>query len=58
MVGDCLLSALVGLIDLALFVTGTVTHDPNIRPWYVAIPLDIAMVAPLAYRRKYPLIVG
>jgi signal transduction histidine kinase len=58
MVGDCLLAALVGLIDLALFVTGTVTHDPNIRPWYVAIPLDIAMVAPLAYRRKYPLIVG
>jgi signal transduction histidine kinase len=58
MVGDCLLAALVGLIDLTIFITGTVTHAPGVRPWYVSITLDIAMVAPLAYRRKYPLIVA
>jgi signal transduction histidine kinase len=58
MVGDCLLAALVGLIDLMIFITSTVSHVPGVRPWYLSIPLDIALVAPLAYRRRYPLIVA
>ncbi|QRP51316.1 sensor histidine kinase [Amycolatopsis sp. FDAARGOS 1241] len=57
MAGDTLLAVLLLLIDLLLFVGGTVgaegSHPP---PWFVSVPLDVAMVAPLVIRRKKPLV--
>jgi signal transduction histidine kinase len=47
MAGDSLIAVVLGLIDV-LFSTG------NSAPWYVVVPLDIVTVAPLAFRRKYP----
>jgi signal transduction histidine kinase len=58
MVGDSLIAILFLLIDLAIFIGGTLTHQPGVKPWYIAIPLDIAVVAPLVFRRRYPLTVG
>jgi signal transduction histidine kinase len=58
MVGDSLIAVLLLLIDLAIFFGGTLTHQPGVKPWYIAIPLDIAVVAPLVFRRRYPLTVG
>jgi signal transduction histidine kinase len=57
-VGDSLIAGLLGLIDLAIFVGGTLTHQPGVKPWYIVIPFDIVMVVPLAFRRRYPLAVA
>jgi signal transduction histidine kinase len=58
MVGDSLIAVLLLLIDLAIFFGGALTHQPGVKLWYIAIPLDIAVVAPLVFRRRYPLTVG
>src|SRR4051812_41656969 len=60
--GDSLLAGLIAAIDLLLFVGRSVANaqgqhiEPVPPPWYVAIPLIIGTVAPLAFRRKYPLV--
>jgi len=55
MAGDTLLAALLLLFDLLLYISNSELDDP-VQPWYVAIPLDIAVVTPLVFRRKRPLI--
>jgi signal transduction histidine kinase len=57
MVGDTLLAALIALFDLMLFVVRTV--DPNVEPrpapWFVTLPLIVGAVAPIVFRRRYPI---
>ncbi|MGW4521213.1 sensor histidine kinase [Amycolatopsis sp. NPDC004378] len=55
MAGDTVLAVLLGLIDMLLFVADQFAELPELPPWYVAVPINIAMVAPLVFRRKSPL---
>jgi len=53
MVGDTLVATLLLLIDLTILVARA---EPSAaRAWYFAIPLNVAMVAPVAFRRRFPL---
>jgi signal transduction histidine kinase len=58
MVGDSLLAALLLFIDLMLFMVDAIEPHSSMKPWYVTVPLDLAMTLPLIYRRKYPLLVA
>jgi signal transduction histidine kinase len=55
MAGDTVLAVLLGLIDLLLFAADGFAEVPELAPWYVGIPVIVAMVAPLVFRRKSPL---
>jgi|SRR5437764_2054852 len=56
MAGDTLLAVLLGLIDLALLTLDTTSGgETGIPEWFVAVPVDIAMVLPLTFRRISPL---
>ncbi|MEV6879175.1 sensor histidine kinase [Amycolatopsis sp. NPDC051128] len=55
MAGDSVLAVLLGLVDLLLFAADGLTEIPELPPWYVAVPVNIAMVAPLVFRRRSPL---
>ena len=55
MAGDTLLAVLLGMIDMLFFVADGFAEVPELPPWYVAVPVNIAMVAPLVFRRKSPL---
>jgi signal transduction histidine kinase len=55
MAGDTLLAVLLGMIDMLLFVADGFADVPELPPWYIAVPVNIAMVAPLVFRRKSPL---
>ncbi|MGK3200082.1 sensor histidine kinase [Amycolatopsis sp. MEPSY49] len=55
MAGDTVLAVLLGFIDLTLFVADQFAELPELPPWYVAVPINLAMVAPLVFRRKSPL---
>src|SRR5437763_7437235 len=55
MAGDTVLAVLLGMIDMLLFVADGFAEVPELPPWYVAVPVNIAMVAPLVFRRKSPL---
>jgi signal transduction histidine kinase len=55
MAGDTVLAVLLGLVDMLLFVADRFAELPELPPWYVAIPVNIAMVTPLVFRRKSPL---
>ncbi|MFI9449063.1 sensor histidine kinase [Amycolatopsis sp. NPDC052450] len=53
MAGDSSIAVVLLLTDLLLYVAAAETPEvPSMPPWYVAVPLDIAMVAPLVFRRK------
>jgi signal transduction histidine kinase len=55
MAGDTVLAVLLGLVDMLLFVADGFAEMPELPPWYVAVPVNIAMVTPLVFRRKSPL---
>ncbi len=55
MAGDTVLAVLLGLVDMLLFVADGFAELPELPPWYVAVPVNLAMVAPLVFRRKSPL---
>ncbi|WP_328612243.1 histidine kinase [Amycolatopsis sp. NBC_00345] len=56
MAGDTLLAVILGLIDFLLFLSGALSEGGlQPQPWFVVIPVDALMVAPLAFRRKSPL---
>jgi signal transduction histidine kinase len=55
MAGDTVLAVLLGLTDLLLFVADGFDEITEMPPWYIAVPVDIAMVVPLVFRRKSPL---
>ncbi|MGH4001885.1 MAG: sensor histidine kinase, partial [Pseudonocardiaceae bacterium] len=52
MAGDTLIAVVLLLTDLLLFVAAVETPEVPMPPWYVTVPLDMAMVAPLVFRRK------
>ena len=54
MVGDSLLAALFLFIDLIVYVAQVSAPHGSAKPWWLAIPLNVAMTAPLVFRRKYP----
>ncbi|WSE35325.1 sensor histidine kinase [Amycolatopsis rhabdoformis] len=55
MAGDTLLAALLLFLDLVLYVGGSVGTESHPPAWFIALPIDVAMVAPLVFRRKKPL---
>ncbi len=55
MAGDTVLAVLLGLVDMLLFVADGFAEVPERPPWFIAVPLDVVMVAPLVFRRKSPL---
>ncbi|MFL6118798.1 sensor histidine kinase [Actinophytocola sp.] len=57
MVGDTLIAALIAAFDLLLFVARVVEPQaqPRPEPWFITLPLIVGMVAPIVFRRKYPL---
>nr|WP_155549385.1 sensor histidine kinase [Amycolatopsis camponoti] len=55
MAGDTVLAVLLGLVDILLFVADQFAELPELPPWFVAVPINIAMVAPLVFRRRSPL---
>ncbi|WP_425388694.1 sensor histidine kinase [Amycolatopsis jejuensis] len=55
MAGDTLLAALLALVDLVIYAGG-LDNDMPTPAWYIAFPIDLAVVAPLAFRRKRPLL--
>jgi signal transduction histidine kinase len=57
MFGDTLIAALIAAFDLLLFVARVVepASNPRPHPWFVTLPLIVGMVAPVVFRRKYPL---
>ncbi|NKQ58491.1 sensor histidine kinase [Amycolatopsis sp. K13G38] len=57
MVGDSLIALLFLVLDLMLYVAEAASSGPG-KPWYVIVPMDIAMTAPLVFRRRYPLAVA
>jgi signal transduction histidine kinase len=56
MVGDTVLAVLLSLFDLFLLVLRAENpNDPGPpAPWYVSVPVIIAVVTPIVFRRKYP----
>jgi len=58
MVGDSLLAGLLACFDLLIFVAQSTTDNPETQPpqWYVSLPILAGVVAPLAFRRKYPVL--
>jgi len=54
MVGDSLLAVLLLLCDLMIFVMDRVQPHSTAKPWYFVLPLDLAMVLPVVFRRKRP----
>ncbi|MEU8631051.1 sensor histidine kinase [Amycolatopsis sp. NPDC048633] len=55
MAGDTVLAVLLGFVDLLLLVADQFAELPELPPWYIAVPINIAMVAPLVFRRRSPL---
>jgi signal transduction histidine kinase len=57
MVGDSLLAGLLACFDLLIFIAQSVPESSTQpQPWYVTIPIIIGVVAPLVFRRRYPII--
>lgn len=56
--GDGMIALLLALLDGFVFVTNVNAYDPILPAWYITVPMDIAMVAPLVIRRKHPLVSG
>jgi signal transduction histidine kinase len=58
MVGDSLLAGLLACFDLLIFAAQSAVDNPESQPppWYVTIPIIVAVVVPLVFRRRYPVI--
>ncbi|MGV9364403.1 sensor histidine kinase [Amycolatopsis sp. NPDC003731] len=55
MAGDSVLAVLLGLFDLLVFAAGALDEGPGLPPWYVTVPVELAMILPLVFRRRSPL---
>ena len=56
-VGDGLVALLLALLDGFIYAAAQFSPQaPEMPPWFVSIPVNIATVAPLVIRRKYPLV--
>jgi signal transduction histidine kinase len=59
MVGDTLLAALIALFDLLIFISRVFvapSEAPPPEPWFITLPVILGVVAPIVFRRKYPII--
>ena len=57
MVGDTVIAALIAGFDLLIFIGRTVQPEaqPRPHPWYITLPLIVGAVAPIVFRRRYPI---
>ncbi|MEC3982156.1 sensor histidine kinase [Amycolatopsis sp. H20-H5] len=55
MAGDSLIAVLLMLFDLLVLVADGISDEPALKPWYVAVPLDLTLMVLLIFRRKSPL---
>src|SRR5688572_30234107 len=58
MVGDSLLAALIAMFDLLLYLARAVggpSEAPKPAVWYITLPLIFAAVAPIVFRRRFPI---
>jgi len=57
MVGDTLLAALIAVFDLLIYIARVVepANQPRPEAWYVTLPLIVGTVAPIVFRRRYPI---
>lgn len=55
MAGDSFIAVVLLLTDLLIYAAAVEIPETPMSPWYVALPLNIAMVIPLVFRRKSPL---
>ncbi|GAB1512098.1 sensor histidine kinase [Actinophytocola sp. KF-1] len=58
MVGDTLLAAVIAMFDLLIFISRTAvtpSEAPAPEPWYITLPVILGVVAPIVFRRKYPI---
>ncbi|WP_422652998.1 sensor histidine kinase [Actinophytocola sp.] len=59
--GDSLIAGLLAVFDLLIFIAQTVEHPagtPVPKPWFIAVPAILGAVAPLAFRRRRPVLVA
>ncbi|GAB3437941.1 sensor histidine kinase [Actinophytocola sediminis] len=57
--GDSLIAGLLIVMDVLVNLGGLTTTDgAQRRPWYVIVPLIVVAVAPIAFRRRYPVAVA
>ncbi|OLF04565.1 two-component sensor histidine kinase [Actinophytocola xinjiangensis] len=57
--GDSVVAGLIVLVDLLLNMTREFTDEAGqTHPWYVTVPLILLAVAPLVFRRRYPVAVA
>src|SRR5690349_18440915 len=58
MVGDTLLAALIAMFDVLIYVArvfGGPEEAPKPAAWYITLPLIVAAVVPIVFRRRYPI---
>jgi signal transduction histidine kinase len=58
MAGDSLLAALLLLFDLLLVLVAAAAPHSTMKPWFVAVPVDLAMTMPIVFRRRSPLVIA
>lgn len=56
MIGDGAIALLLALMDGFVFITNVNSQYTSIPPWYITLPIDAAMVAPLVIRRRHPVV--
>lgn len=56
MMGDSLLAVLLVVLDLLVFLINAAAPVPKVHPWYVTVPVDVAMALPVAFRRRAPVV--
>ncbi len=57
MVGDSLLAGLLACFDALIYIASAAENAAP-APWYVSLPIVLGVVAPLVYRRRYPVAVA
>jgi signal transduction histidine kinase len=58
MVGDTLLAVLIASLDVLIFVSRVASPADSVNPpepWFVTLPVIAGTVAPIVFRRKYPI---
>jgi len=61
MVGDTVIAVVITVVDLLLSAARAASPnglDPGPPPWYLMLPVLAAVVAPLVFRRRYPVAVA
>ncbi|MFC4005332.1 sensor histidine kinase [Prauserella oleivorans] len=54
MVGDSLVAVVLLAIDLCVYIAFALQPDFEVPEWYLALPLALALMAPMPFRRRYP----